>query len=145
MKNIFLSIIVIGLLSVGCKKSYQGDTYDFTNSKAAYVEFPAPKKAIVATQGSAISVVVQMRYALTEDVSANYSITGTTAVITGTITIPRNTVKVTGSILLPSGIATAGTPVKAQLKLVSANKGAEILRVGFNDPSMEVIALTINP
>ena len=138
-------MIVIGLAVGGCKKSYPGDTYDFTNSKAAYVEFPAPKKAIVATQGSTLSVVVQMRTALTEDVSANYSITGTTAVIAGTIVIPRNTVKATGSIVLPTGIVAAGSTVKAQLKLVSANKGADILRVGFNDPSTEVIALTINP
>jgi hypothetical protein len=145
MKNIALYLFAIVTLTIaGCKKDYPGDTYNFTDSKAAYVEF-SPKTAKTVVQGTTFTTVVQMRTALTEDVSVNYAITGTTATITGTIIIPRNTVKVTGSITLPNGIVAPGTVVQGQLKLVSALKGTDVLRIGFNGASTEVIALTIKP
>lgn len=145
MKNIALYLFAFIILTVvSCKKDYKGDTYDFSDSKAAYVEFSSKDSATVV-QGTTFTTVVQMRTALTENVTVNYTITGTTATISGSFIILRNTVKVTGSITLPAGIVAPGTVVLAQLKLVSAFKGTEPLRIGFNGASTEVIALTINP
>jgi len=144
MKNIGIFIIAcLALTTVGCKKSYVGDTYDFSNSLPSYAEF-ASKTALTAKQGASINVVVQMKTALTEDVTVNYEITGTTAVITGSAVILRNTVKVTKAIVLPTGIVATGSVV-AQIKMLSATKGTVILRVGQIAPTSEVIKLTINP
>lgn len=145
MKNINLTICAFILLSFSsCTKDYVGDTYDFSNSLPAYVEI-ATKTAKTLKQGTALSVSVQMRTALTDDVTVTYQITGTTATIQGTIVIPRNTVKATASVTLPTGIVVApATSVSAQFKIVSAIRGTtENLRIGFNGAATEVIPLTI--
>ena len=145
MKNIALILIaVVGLTLGSCNKSYPGDTYDFTNTTAQFVEF-APKDDITANQGSSFIATVRMRTALTEDVTVKYQITGTSATITGNIVIVRNTVKTAASIMLPSGIVAPGSMVQAQLMLVSAAKGTSTLKVGANGAAGEVIAVTIMP
>src|SRR4051812_8728903 len=98
MKNIALVLFAfIALMTMGCEKDYQGDSYDFSDAKAPYVEF-ASKKAITATQGTTISPVVQMRTALTEDVTVNYTLSINTTIIPGSVTIARNSLKATAPI-----------------------------------------------
>lgn len=144
MKN--LSIIIVALLLLGissCSKKYAGDSFDTSTSLPPYVEFTS-KAAKTVQQGQSITVPVQMKTALTEDVTVTYQITGISPTKTGTIVIPRNTVKATATITIPTGIVAApGTSVAAQLKLVSAVRGTEALRVGYKDPSSEVINLKI--
>ena len=146
MKNISLLIFALILITAnGCKKSYIGDTYDFTNTTATYVEL-ASKKDITAMQGSVIKVTTQMKTALTEDVTVSYTITLTSgAPITGTAIILRNTVKTVVSITLPSGIVAPGSTMMAQLMLTGAKKGTEVLRIGSIVPTSEVINITITP
>ncbi len=146
MKNIILSIFALFIVTIfGCKKSYMGDTYDFTNTIPAYVEL-ASKKDITAQQGSVIKVTVQMKTALTEDVVVNYTITpaGSTP-INGTVIIVRNTVKTIASITLPTGIVGPGSTVKAQLSIIGAKKGADVLRVGSLAPTSEIVNIIITP
>lgn len=146
MKNISLSIFALLLITtIGCKKSYVGDTYDFTNTTSTYVEF-ASKMDITAMQGSVINVTAQMKTALTEDVTVSYTITPTGgSPITGTAIILRNTVKTVVSITLPSGIVAAGSTIMAQLILTGAKRGTEVLRIGSIVPTSEVINITITP
>lgn len=146
MKNIILFIITSFIITLSsCKKSYVGDTYDFTNTLAPYVEL-ASKSDIKAKQGSVIKETVQMKTALTEDVTVNYSITpaGSTP-ISGTIVLLRNTVKTIASITLPNGIVTPGSTVAATLTLTGATKGTDILRVGSIAPASEVVNVIITP
>lgn len=146
MKNIFLLIVAsLIIITSSCKKSYVGDTYDFTNTLAPYVEF-ASKADVKAQQGSVINETIQMKTALTEDVTVAYSITpaGGTP-ITGTIVVLRNTVKTIAPITLPSGIVTPGSTVSAKLMLTGATKGTNVLRVGSIAPTSEVVNLTITP
>ena len=146
MKNISLSIFVLLLITTfGCKKSYVGDTYDFTKTTSTYVEF-ASKMDITAMQGSVIKVTVQMKTALTEDVTVSYTITPAGgAPITGIAIILRNTVKTAVSITLPSGIVAPGSTTMAQLVLTGAKRGTEVLRIGSIVPTSEVINITITP
>lgn len=141
-------LIIFGfiiLINSGCKKSYVGDTYDFSNSLAPYVEL-ASKSPVKAKQGTVIKVTVQMKTALTEDVTVSYAITsvGSTP-INGTVIILRNTVKAIGSITLPGGIVTTGSTLAAQLALTGATKGNNNLRVGSIVPTSEIINITITP
>ena len=146
MKNISLSIFALLFITItGCKKSYVGDTYDFTKTTSTYVEF-ASKMDITAMQGSVIKVTVQMKTALTEDVTVSYTITPAGgSPITGTAIILRNTVKTTVSITLPSGIVAPGSTTMAQLVLTGAKRGTEVLRIGSIEPTSEVINITITP
>lgn len=129
----------------GCKKSYVGDTYDFTNTIATYVEL-ASKMDITAKQGSVIKVTTQMKTALAEDVIVSYTITPTGgAPIIGTAIILRNTVKTIVSITLPSGIVAPGATLMAQLVLTGAKKGTEVLRIGSIAPTSEMVNITITP
>lgn len=146
MKNISLSIFALLFITItGCKKSYVGDTYDFTKTTSTYVEF-ASKMDITAMQGSVIKVTVQMKTALTEDVTVSYTITTAGgSPITGTAIILRNTVKTTVSITLPSGIVAPGSTTMAQLVLTGAKRGTEVLRIGSIEPTSEVVNITITP
>lgn len=146
MKNISLSIFALLFITItGCKKSYVGDTYDFTKTTSTYVEF-ASKMDITAMQGSVIKVTVQMKTALTEDVTVSYTITPAGgSPITGTAIILRNTVKTTVSITLPSGIVAPGSTTMAQLVLTGAKRGTEVLRIGSIEPTSEVVNITITP
>jgi hypothetical protein len=151
MKNISLIIFAFfALVFSSCTKDYVGDTYDFSNSLSAYVEFspstPRPIATKTVKQGTSFAVTVQLRTALSEDVTVGYQVTGTTATIQGTIVILRNTTKTTANITLPTGIVVApAVSVSAQLKLVSAVKGTDVLRIGFKNPGTEVIPLIITP
>ena len=146
MKNFSLSIFALILITaIGCKKSYVGDTFDFTNTTATYVEL-ASKKDITAKQGSVIKVTTQMKTALSEDVTVSYTLTPTGgAPITGTAIILRNTVKTVVSITLPSGIVAPGSTTMAQLVLTGAKRGTEVLRIGSITPTSEVVNITITP
>jgi hypothetical protein len=146
MKNICLLITICFIITFSsCKKSYVGDTYDFTNTLAPYVEL-ASKGGITAAQGSVIKITVQMKTALTEDVTVNYSITGAgSAPINGTVVVLRNTVKTIAPITLPTGIVAPGSTVAAKLILTGAIKGSDVLRIGSIVPTTEVINLTITP
>lgn len=146
MKNIALSIFTFLIIcNIGCKKSYVGDTYDFTNSTAPYVEL-ASKRAITAKQGATVKVTMQMKTALTEDVTVSYAITPAGAApIAGTVVILRNTVKTIALITLPSGVVAPGSTLMAPLTLTSAKKGSDVLRIGSITPTSEVVNITITP
>ncbi|HEY8690269.1 MAG TPA: hypothetical protein VIM07_13620 [Chitinophagaceae bacterium] len=146
MKNNYLSLfvfIIVGFTS--CSKEYTGDSFDTSTSLAPYVEI-ATKTAQTVKQGASFSVSVQMRTALTENVTVNYTVTGTSATIQGSIVIPRNTLKATSIVTIPTGVVVApATSVVAQFKIVSAIRGSESLRIGYKDPTKEVITITITP
>lgn len=119
LKYCFFSLSILTLAS--CEKDYEGDSYDFSNSVAPYVELSA-KTAVTVTEGSALTSVFQVRTALQEDVTVGYQITGgyTTS---GNVVIPRNSRSGNLSVTIPVGTVPVGsTSVAAVLKIVSVTR-----------------------
>lgn len=149
MKNI---AIILGLATatlLACEKEV-GDTYDFSNSMAPYVELntTVKGKTISVKEGKKFKVPLLIRTSMQENIDVNYAITGALAQ-QGTLRINRNAVSNASnadSILVPVGtVPTGSTTATATLTLVSAKDASnDTLMVGRLGKALEFMKLTIS-
>lgn len=141
LKYCLFSLSILTIAS--CEKDYAGDSYDFSNSVAPYVEL-ASKSTLSVKEGVASNIAVQVRTAFQEDVTVGYQITGGYTA-SGNITLPRNTRSVNFALNVPVGtVPVADATATAVFKIVSVTRpsGGAII-VGRTGADLEKRTLTI--
>ena len=120
MKKIFFAIILVALTVTGCKKDYQGDSYNFDNSLPPYVTLSSLAAKTVA-QGKSTSFTFQMRTALQQVVTVSYSISGAVTMANQTVVIDRDKTTGVATVTIPANVITApSTTATATLTLDKA-------------------------
>lgn len=137
MKYAFVLLVSFSMLSLlGCKKEYQGDSYDFSNSTLPYTELKT--KTFTVQRGNSINVTARVRTAFSVPTTVNYRLGG---VLTGTgsIIIPANTLEGTATITIPL----ATVPGNATLTLTTAQNANTQVRVGYLTAAGEVATIQV--
>lgn len=143
-KLLYIPFVLFAVISTGCEKDYPGDSYDFSATKAPFVELKS-KTAVTVKQGSSFNVTAQVRTAFGSVTTATYQLTGALT-STGNIVIARNKTEGVAAVAVPAGTVPAGqTSVTAQLKLTTAQNADGTLSIGYLDPAKEVISIKITP
>lgn len=145
MKKLLLILAVVGCATISCKKAIEGDTFNFDQSLAPYVEISS-KTGVKVTEGNSFNVTAVMRTAQVQPVTVTYSITGGTTPVIGIITIPANSVSARSAIPIPAGTVPAGsTTVAAVFRFTKATlPNADTLTIGRYGAAKEVIAVTVS-
>lgn len=146
MKLIFklLSVVLLSVaLLSGCKK-YEEQAFDFSTSTSPYVALKT-YTAKTVRQGTNLTFIVLVRTALQQPVTISYAITGGFT-LSGTYTLPRNTIEGTVTVPIPAGTVPTGTPsVSGALKLTAATTTGGTITVGRIDPTKETFSVKVNP
>lgn len=144
MKYAYILIISFVMLTLfSCKKSYPGDSYNFTNSTLPYAELKT--KAFTVQQSKNVKITVRVKTVFAVPTTVNYNLGG---VLTGTgsITIPANLTEGSASIMIPAAIVPVGeTSVEGTLTLTTAQNANTQLKIGYLNSVDEVAVITITP
>ncbi|MBC7511465.1 MAG: hypothetical protein H7320_22375 [Ferruginibacter sp.] len=131
------------LLFSGCKK-YNEQTFDFSTSAPPYVALKT-YTAKTVVQGNMLSFILVVRTAIQEPVTVAYQITGNFT-LSGTYTLPRNTLEGTVSVVIPPGTVPVGSSaVTGTLKLITATSPNTKIIVGRITPASEKFSVTVTP
>jgi hypothetical protein len=139
-RYILLSLIVLS----GCKK-FEEEKFDFAStSLPPYLELKS-KTAKTVTEGGNLSLTVQVRTALAEEVTVAYEITGGFT-MSGTMKLPANAVEATASVLIPTGtVVSPAVTVSGVLTIKSATAASGLkLSVGRLSTSSEKFDVKVN-
>ncbi len=134
------SLIVLS----GCKK-FEEEKFDFSStSLPPYLELKS-KTAKTVTEGNNLSFTVQVRTALTEEVTVAYEITGGFT-LSGTMKLPANVVEATASVLIPTGtVVSPAVTTTGILTIKSATTASGLnLTVGRLSTSVEKFDVKVN-
>ena len=146
MKLIFklLSLVLLSVAVLsGCKK-YEEQTLDFSTTAPPYVALKT-YTAKTVKQGANLTFVVLVRTALQQPVTITYAISGGLT-LSGTFTLPRNTLEGTVTVAIPAGTVPTGVEnVSAILKLTAATTTGGQITIGRTDPTKEKFSIKINP
>ena len=131
------------ILCSGCKK-YNEQTSDFSTSAPAYIALKT-YTAKTVVQGNALSFTVVVRTAIQELLTVTYQITGDFS-LSGTYTLPRNTLEGTVFVVIPAGTVPVGSSgVTGTLKLITATSANTKITVGRITPDSEKFSVTVTP
>lgn len=146
MKLIYklLPVVLFSLLLFsGCKK-YNEQTFDFSTSASPYLALKT-YTAQTVSQGSTLSFTVVVRTAIQEPVTVTYQINGDFS-LSGTYTLPRNTVEGTATVVIPAGTVPSGSSgVAGTFKLITATSANTKITVGRITPDSEKFSVTVTP
>ena len=138
-------MLVMAIAVAGCKKDYQGDTYNFDNSLPPYVTLSS-LSAKTVVQGKSAAFTFQMRTALQQSVTVTYSISGAVSMPNQTVLIDRDKTSAVATVNIPNNIITTpGTTATATLTLVKAvTADGTPLTIGQkNTPATQVVTIKI--
>jgi len=145
MKKIIFAILLLSVSRVACKKDYQGETYDFSNSVEPYVTLTSTAERKVK-QDTTINFTFQMRTALQQTVTVTYSVTGAINKPDQTVIIDRDKTTAVAPLVIPGNLVTApATTATATLTLVKAvTADGKNLSIGHSIPAAnQKVVITI--
>lgn len=139
------SIVLISILFISCKKDYQGDNFDFSDSLPPYVALSSTADKTVQ-QGTSTTVTFQMRSALEQEVTVYYDVKGGGVDLsnqTAVINVEKTTTVAT--ITIPMVIVPPATEATATLQLVKAVAAdGTMLTIGSkNEPTSQKVTINI--
>ncbi len=147
MKSIYkyfcLALLLPLLFFTGCKK-YDEQTFDFSPPVDPYLALKT-YTAKTVIQGNTLSFIVVVRTAIQEPITVAYQISGNFS-LSGTYTLPRNTLEGTATVVIPAGTVPVGSSsITGTLKLITATSTNTKITVGRITPDSEKFSVTVKP
>lgn len=137
-----LPILLLSMVLFSACKKYNEQDFDFKTSTQPYVAINDYSSQEVA-QGDTLRFDVVVRTALQQSVIITYAIKGGFS-LTGTYTLPRNTVEGTVVVPIPAGTVPMGsTSVDGTLNLTGATISGGSISVGRISPDTEKFSVTV--
>lgn len=145
MKKIAFTLLLLSTIMVCCKKEYQGDSYDFSNTLPPYVALSSTD-AITVGQDTSINITFSMRTALQQNVTVTYSLTGAINIPDQTVVIARDKTSSDVTVVIPPNVVASpvdtATAILTLAKAVTAD-GKNLTIGQTNDPHTQKVAINI--
>jgi hypothetical protein len=146
MKKTIYFLFILTLSLVTSCDYYEGDTFDFSNTLPNYVELKSKAVIEVEPEGTA-DFTIQVRQAYTVPVNVTYQITGPAINTTVTVTLPKLTLELPQSFLIPAdaeegdkytvSLINAESEQPVQVGRLSKDKEKETFEVVFPEEEEE--------